>query len=35
MVFHQRMGALERPVRAAGLAGQLALAALAVVAVVL
>lgn len=34
MAFHRRMGALERPVRAAGLAGQLALAALAVVAVV-
>ncbi|MGN6169795.1 MAG: hypothetical protein ACTHQQ_16735 [Solirubrobacteraceae bacterium] len=35
MAFHTRMGALERPVRAAGLAGQFALAALAVVAVVM
>jgi MFS family permease len=34
MAFHERMGALERPVRAAGLSAQLALAALAVVAVV-
>jgi hypothetical protein len=35
IAFHKRMGALERPVRAASLAGQLALAALAVVAAVL
>jgi len=35
VAFHRRMGALERPVRAAGLVGQLALAAFAVVAVVL
>ncbi len=35
MAFHSRMGALERPVRAAGLAAQLVLAGLAVVAVVL
>jgi hypothetical protein len=35
LAFHRRMGSLERPVRAAGLAGQFALAVLAVVAVVL
>jgi hypothetical protein len=35
MAFHERMGALERPVRAASLAGQLALATCAVVAVAL
>jgi hypothetical protein len=35
MSFHERMGALERPVRAAGLAAQLGLAALAVIAVVI
>ncbi len=34
VAFHQRLGGLQRPVRALGLAAQLALAALAVVAVV-